>query len=186
MEKQKIDKRVALTKNLLKNALVRLMKDQHISKISVRTLCDEASVNRSTFYAHFSDQYDLLYHVEQEVLENLKKYIDTQDLTGSLPISTQSLGRILEYVKDNAELSKVLLSENCDFTFQKDVVQLAQLVTAHMNQSVDARTQDYIKEFGVTGCISVLQKWLQDGMIESTEKMTELIMQVLSQGVSSF
>ena len=49
MKEKKIDQRVRLTQSLLKNALVKLMQEQHISKISVRALCDAAGINRSTF-----------------------------------------------------------------------------------------------------------------------------------------
>ena len=49
-EHKKIDQRVRLTRSLLKNALVQLMQEQQISKISVRALCDIAGINRSTFY----------------------------------------------------------------------------------------------------------------------------------------
>ena len=75
MEKKKIDQRVRLTQHLLKNALVQLMQEQHISKISIRAICEFAGINRSTFYVHYTDQYDLLNKVEQEAMDNLKKYL---------------------------------------------------------------------------------------------------------------
>ena len=60
MENKKMDQRVRLTRNLLKNALVQLMQEQHIAKISIRAICEVAGINRSTFYVHYTDQYDLL------------------------------------------------------------------------------------------------------------------------------
>ena len=184
MEKKKIDQRVRLTQHLLKNALVQLMQEQHISKISIRAICEFAGINRSTFYVHYTDQYDLLKKVEQEVLDNLNKYLGKQDLSDERPISIQILIKVLDYVKENMELFKALLSENCDFAFQKDLVALAQIISSQQNQLFDLRTQEYIKIFGFTGTISMLQKWLNDGANESPTQMAEFIIQIVYYGIS--
>lgn len=184
MEEKKIDQRVRLTQHLLKNALVQLMQKQHISKISTRAICEVAGINRSTFYVHYTDQYDLLNKVEQEALNNLKKYLGNQDLSDESPLSIQILIRVLDYVKENMELFKALLSENCDFTFQKDLVELAQIISSQQNQSFDLRTQEYIKIFGFTGTISMLQKWLNDGANESPAQIAEFVIQIVYYGIS--
>jgi AcrR family transcriptional regulator len=184
VEKKKIDQRVRLTQHLLKNALVQLMQEQHISKISIRAICEFAGINRSTFYVHYTDQYDLLKKVEQEVLDNLNKYLGKQDLSDERPISIQILIKVLDYVKENMELFKALLSENCDFAFQKDLVALAQIISSQQNQLFDLRTQEYIKIFGFTGTISMLQKWLNDGANESPAQMAEFIIQIVYYGIS--
>lgn len=184
MENKKMDQRVRLTRNLLENALVQLMQDQHISKISIRALCDVADINRSTFYVHYTDQYDLLNKVEQEVLDNLNKYLSKQDLDETHPMSVQVLTRVLDYAKENVALFKALLSENCDFAFQKDLMELAQVISAQQNQSLDARTQDYIKTFCLSGAISMLQKWLHDGTYESPAQMAEFVIQIIYYGIS--
>jgi AcrR family transcriptional regulator len=185
MKKKKIDQRVRLTQTLLKNALVQLMQKQHISKISIRALCEVADINRSTFYKHYKDQYDLLNSIEQEVLDNLNHYLEKQDFNYNRPISVQVLTRILDYIKENFRLFKVLLSENCDFAFQKDILELAQVISSQLNQSLDEKTQEYIKIFSLTGAISILQKWLQDGMDEPSTQMAEFIIQVLYYGITS-
>ena len=186
MDKQKVDKRVLLTKNLLKSALIQLMRESHISKISVRSLCETANINRSTFYAHYNDSYDLLNTLEEEVLENIKRDLKTQDFSENQPVSSQVLSRILYYVKENSELFQALLSENCDFAFQRDILLLAQIITSQITQSPDSRIQEYLEEFGITGCVSVVQKWLQDGMIESPTKLAGFLLQVLYNGITSF
>lgn len=184
MDNKKVDQRVRLTQNLLKNALVQLMHEQHISKISIRAICEVADINRSTFYVHYSNQYDLLHKIEQEVLDNLNKYLSNQALDENHPISVQVLTKVLDYVKDNVELFKALLSENCDFTFQKNLIELAQVISAQQNQAFDEKTQEYIKLFGFTGIISMLQKWLHDGTNESPAQMAEFIIQICYYGIN--
>ena len=68
MKNGKTDRRVKYTKTMLKNALVQRMHKQHISSISVKSLCETADINRSTFYAHYTDSYNLLHQIGQESL----------------------------------------------------------------------------------------------------------------------
>lgn len=179
-----MDQRVRLTQNLIKNALVQLMQEQHISKISIRALCEVAGINRSTFYVHYTNQYDLLEKVEQEVLDNLNKYLSKQHLDETHSISVQILTRVLDYAKENVKLFKALLSENCGFAFQKDLMELAQVISEQQNQSLDGRTKEYVKTFGFTGAISILQKWLHDGADESPAQMAGFVIQICYYGIS--
>lgn len=181
MEK-KVDQRVKMTKLLLEEALVKQMTTQHISKISVRALCDDAGINRSTFYAHYADQYALLHSLEEKVLSNLDHHLKTQTVSPHQPISAQTLNRILDYIKGNADLFKALLSDNSEYSFQHAIIELAQLISIQVKLSTNPRLLEYMHAFSIMGCISVLQKWLQDGLIESTQTMTDLIMQMLYHG----
>jgi AcrR family transcriptional regulator len=186
MNEENLDQRVRLTRRLLKDALITLMQEQHISKISIRRLCEVAGINRGTFYAHYSDQYDLLHQLEQEAIDNLKRYLENQEYPENQPVSAQILTVILEYVKENASLFRMLLSENCDIAFQQDIMELAQIITFSPEPAVDARTLEYITIYGISGCITMLQKWLGEGVKESPAEISELIMQVLYRGVISF
>ena len=186
METKKVDRRVKYTIEMLKNALVEAMQKEHISKISVKSLCELADINRSTFYAHFHDQYDLLHYIEQEGLGNITKQLERQDFSGKGPISFQVLNLILEYVQQNAPLFNALLSDNCEPGIQREIMKLPDIISAQIYENLDERARDYLSVFGVTGCISILQKWLQDGMPESTKQISGLILQILYHGVADF
>ncbi|MDP4094407.1 MAG: TetR/AcrR family transcriptional regulator C-terminal domain-containing protein [Bacillota bacterium] len=189
MKIEKSDRRVKYTKMLLKKSLVELMREQPISKISIKILCEAADINRSTFYAHYTDQYDLLKQLEQEVITELKKHIFKEDFSRHSPQTMHVMNQILDYVARNCDLFKILLSENGDTSFHKEMMYLAQqaaISDINNNVSIDERTSEYLQCFAVTGTLSIVQKWLQDGMVESTEKMTELISRILYKGTDSF
>ena len=185
MKTDKTDRRVKYTVMVLKDALVEAMQTEHISNISVKSLCAAADVNRSTFYAHFSDQYDLLDNIEQEVLHNIREHLKKQDFQDMRPISSQVLNRILEYVKENANVFKALLSDNCDSGIRKELLNITEIFPFDQFGKVDERTKEYILIFGINGCVSILQKWLHDKMPEPTTKISELIMQMLYHGAVS-
>ena len=180
---KKTDRRVKYTKALLKEALVDLLKDHHISKISVTALCDEADVNRSTFYAHYTDQFDLLRQIEDEVINNLKIYLE-QYMDERMPITEQNLKGILEYAKTNADLFVVLLGENVDHAFHNDLMELVELIPFQYN-AVDSK-KEYLLTFAITGCISVLYRWLVEGREETPEEMANLVLKVIYNGLLSF
>ncbi|MDL2236913.1 TetR/AcrR family transcriptional regulator [Christensenellaceae bacterium OttesenSCG-928-K19] len=185
MEK-KLDRRVKYTIMMLKDALVELMQKEHISKISVKALCERADVNRSTFYAHFEDQYDLLHSIEQEAMDNITHYLSRQDYTDNIPVSFQVLNRILVYVKENAGLFRALLSDNGGSNIQKDILKVPEIFDFQIYNSQGERTKEYLAVFAITGCVSILQKWLEDGTPESTETISDLVLQVLYKGITSF
>ncbi len=189
MKSEKTDQRVKITKILLKKSLIELMSNNPISKISVKMLCESADINRSTFYAHYTDQYDLLKQLEQEVISELEKHIAKEEFTKQTAQTVQVLNQILIYIAKNDAFFKVLLSENGDSTLQREIMRLAQQKTLAALQSdrrIDPRTSEYLQCFVTTGALSIIQKWLMEGMPESTETMSELASKLLYHGTSAF
>ncbi|MDF2873149.1 MAG: transcriptional regulator, TetR family [Anaerocolumna sp.] len=189
MKIEKVDRRVKYTKLFLKESLVELMREHPISKISVKMLCEAADINRSTFYAHYTDQYDLLKQLELEVIVELEKHITKDAFSQKTAQTILSMNQILDYISKNADIFKILLSENGNSTFQKEIMILAQekIISDILNNpDIDERTSAYLQCFVVTGALSMVQKWLHDDMIESTEKMSEFASKILYNGVSAF
>ncbi|GAB4074245.1 fatty acid efflux pump transcriptional regulator FarR [Barrientosiimonas marina] len=57
------DLRVIKTKNLLSTSLFHLLEENGLSSITIKMICDNALVHRTTFYKHFQDKYDLLVYL---------------------------------------------------------------------------------------------------------------------------
>ena len=58
----KLDPRVARTHRLLLDSFSELLAEQKsIRKISIQRITEHAGVNRVTFYAHFTDKYELFH-----------------------------------------------------------------------------------------------------------------------------
>lgn len=68
----KTDLRIIKTKKTLFTALVTLMKEKDFERIKISDICDVALINRSTFYAHYEDKYDLLLDLIEELKNNLE------------------------------------------------------------------------------------------------------------------
>jgi AcrR family transcriptional regulator len=68
-QRRKPDLRIRRTRSLLSNALVALMQEKSINKITVQEVLDRATVGRSTFYLHYRDKDDLFLCVLEDGLE---------------------------------------------------------------------------------------------------------------------
>jgi AcrR family transcriptional regulator len=55
-----LDPRIRRTRQLLQQALGKLLETQEFEKISVQDIADAATVNRATFYDHYTDKFALL------------------------------------------------------------------------------------------------------------------------------
>jgi AcrR family transcriptional regulator len=56
----RLDPRIRRTRQLLQDALKRLLEEKEFDKISVQDITEAATLNRATFYAHYTDKFALL------------------------------------------------------------------------------------------------------------------------------
>lgn len=80
---KKNDLRVIKTKNTLYNSLLDLMKEKPFEEIKVSDICNKALINRSTFYAHYDDKYDLFSDYINELKESLATELKKNKNIGS-------------------------------------------------------------------------------------------------------
>lgn len=189
MSGAKEDRRTRYTRTALKESLMGLMAQKDISKITIKELCQRADVNRSTFYAHYRDQYDLLRQIEDEILDEINANLtgfDMHDSGGTYRI----LENIFCYIQDNSGFCRLLLSERGDVTFQKRVMDLCQ--GRYIEQwlasprDIDPETIEYLYLYLVNGSIGVVQNWLRTGLEKTPGEMAELLLRLINQGMAAF
>lgn len=189
MKNEKTDRRIKYTKMVLKQGIVNLLKEKPISKITVKEICEEADINRATFYAHYTDQYDLLKQIENDLMADINQYLNNISFHGNESELFQRMYKIFDYINDNSELCSVLLGENGDSEFQKDVMTMLQkqfISEWTKKKGIQTLDAEYIYSFIIIGCIGLVHMWLKDGMKKSAREMAELLIQLTSQGLSSF
>ena len=163
MEKKE-NRKIRLTKMVLQDSLIELMKTKPILSITIKDICELADMSRSTFYAHYNDQYDLLGQIEKETLayfeDILNKYKDIQNKKEI----TQMLEEMLTYIANNSNSIQVLLSENGDINFQKKIFQhfaSHKQVTKYFSEE-QKEDENYYSVFLIHGAIGLVQHWLKN------------------------
>lgn len=189
MEALKMDRRVKYTKMVLKESFIELLKEKHISKITIKEICERADINRATFYAHYKDQYELLHKIEAELIEGINEYLSKATFSNHENVSLDMLIKIVSFIKENSDLCMVLLGKNGDITFQREVMTIVrnQCVAAWSSSLlIQPELAEYIYAFYSIGSVGVIQKWLNEGMQRPEKEIAELILKIANGGLSEF
>ncbi len=179
MKSMKDDRRVKYTKMVLKESFINLLEKKEISQITIKEICEYADINRATFYSHYTDVYDLLRKIEDELLENVNVYLAQLYQKSKTVDEIILTERIFDYIKENAKLCKLLLSERGDLSFQKKVMMLVydKIINELTDNNKTTREDaEYIYSFAITGCVGIVQKWLDDDMKKSSRFMAEMVL----------
>ena len=111
--KEKTDLRIVKTKKILFNSLLNLMKIKNFEKIKISDICEESLVNRSTFYAHYEDKYELLIDLfEERKLSLLKVFEDNENKSFSKEYLMELLSILIDHIEENKEIYSAILANN--------------------------------------------------------------------------
>lgn len=188
MSKEGTDRRVRKTKKQLLLGLTSLMQEKSVKEITVRELSELVDINRGTFYLHYKDIYDMVEQIEKEMFEEFNQMLDKYPIKALDGKPLPMLIDVFRFIESNAEMCKVLLGKNGDIAFVnslKDVVKercLNDWIEIFYNQK--AQNFEYFYSFIVSGCIGLLENWLQNGMKESAKEMAILAEEMIMKGIA--
>ncbi|MEA4823629.1 MAG: TetR/AcrR family transcriptional regulator [Clostridiaceae bacterium] len=168
LDGEKTDRRVRFTKLSLRTALLSMLRERPIEKITVSALCDRADVGRGTFYMHYRDCFDLLEQIEGELYEQIRVLLSRQLVTS--PAMRDTLVLIIDCIAKNVDLCAVIFTEHGDMRFLKRVLDLA--YGEFPAKTADAR---YELLFAVNGAVGVIREWVAGGLRETPARIADLI-----------
>lgn len=184
MERKREDRRTQMTKRMLKDSLLELLEHQSIQKISVRALCEQADINRSTFYKYYESQYDLLKEMENELLSQVEAVIAEDESADVL--RDNHLEVILQFVKDNLKLSKLLINSDADVDFQKELLGLPSILERLqiMKREYGETEYSYAQTLILYGGYHIVMQWLEKDCQESPQEMAQIIEHLIKRIIS--
>ncbi|GEN45453.1 TetR/AcrR family transcriptional regulator [Alkalibacillus haloalkaliphilus] len=183
---EKMDRRKKYTRMVLKDSLIELLAEKPIASVTVKEICELADVNRSTFYTHYADQYDLLTKIENEIIDDMNAYLSSYSFTkeDEALLMTQKL---VEYITDKKLMFETLLNENGDSTFEKRLMEVARrfvMKNTMEGTDLDEQFSSYLSTYIISGAIHVIKEWIASGMEESPREIAELINHFSNRGLS--
>ena len=167
------------TRMVIRESLMKLMKEKSILSVSVKDICDLADISRSTFYDDDKDQYDLLKQIEDGTLayfeDMLIKYKDKH----TKKETSQMVEEMLTYIANNGDTIQVLLSENGDIGFQKKLLYhfiMNNQIVKYFSEKQNDETNPYYSVFLIHGAIGLIQHWLKDNMAMPVPQLAKMLM----------
>ncbi|MGN0516881.1 TetR/AcrR family transcriptional regulator [Eubacterium sp.] len=158
----KNNQRTRLSKMLLKNALMDVLKEKgSVNKVSVREICERAELNRSTFYTHYSQPKDLLIELEDEILQSTKEHLEKIGAENDLG-AHKYISSFLKYIKDNDKQFRTLLIDSADPDFRSRFMQqtIVQFVE-NLDISFSPEIEQYIYSYILNGSTGILIQWIR-------------------------
>ncbi|MNI75265.1 hypothetical protein D3C73_1314000 [compost metagenome] len=140
----------------------------------MKELCSSAGINRSTFYLHYANAYELLEYVEQEIINNTSNYLDKIEADDR---GVPYLLAFLDYIKKNEELFAVmLLTSNENVLFPKRLLnEVLKNIDDQLQLNIPERLKRYTYAYLVNGSLAIIQEWIQEGFITSSSELARLI-----------
>ena len=150
----------------IEKIFLQLIQKKNIDEITVSMICDLSDLNRSTFYANYTDIYDLA----EKIKNNMEFEFAQFQLSNNSKQDYNGYLNMFRYIKDNQIFFKTYfkLEEISNSLPTQYRVELAEKY--YNNKFID-----YHIEFFRAGLNAVIKMWLNNGCIETPEEINEII-----------
>ncbi len=175
MKEQKKDRRVRRTQKLLKDSLISLMQEKEFKNITVKDVTERADINRGTFYLHYTDTYDLLQKIQEDVLSDFEEMIAFRKESGCPDSLLSVLMPIIEYVSDNSAVCHIFFEITASNEFFGRYRSLLfengkeRIMVMFPNAQPDQIK--YYFDFITYGIIGMLHQWYMNGRNLTKEQL---------------
>lgn len=176
------NQRVAVTKRMLQDGLLRLLENKDLDKVKITELCAEAGINRVTFYRHYQTPSDVLLEMEREIVRDLRQQFQK-------PQTLQELKRYLEdvcgFMDEHIALIRILVRNNTDSDFYHVFNGLFQQVLKNgtldnVVGNVDADAMSVLSMFNAGGCYFLMRQWLLGNILKSAKEIASIFYDLIS------
>lgn len=180
---QKENQRIALTRKLLQEGLLRLLETKSLEKISVTELCRESGINRATFYNHYNSPQELLSSIEIRMTSELKQIIGSPRTAQEIIAHTEA---VCSFFYDNARTILILHGCHSDQEITDALYDLNQnFQLFHLNskytRTLNQDSLHLISVFFYAGCYNILLEWIQRDIQKTPKEIAELMILLASE-----
>ena len=175
MEKE--NQRIKITKQMLKEGLLRLLNSKDLDRIAVTELCKESGINRATFYRHYEIPHDVLRDIEYDITLELKKRIGIPNSREEIELA---LSKLCSYFYEHADLLRIIIKNHSDNDLQilieeimKDMMQ-SDMATEIVDK-LDSEMIMILTTFSVGGGFYLVKQWLLGNVNKTPQEITSLL-----------
>ncbi len=181
---KKEDLRITKTKKNLYNGLLMLMKENTFEEIKVSDICSIALVNRSTFYDHFDDKYELLESLIKDLKEDLiQKLKENRQIDNAREYYIEMIKLLMDHTKDNIMIYSSILKHNnnsivMDMVYDTVYKDVENYIDEHENITAEIPAE-IISKFYVSAVINVCLDYIKSPHKYKKEDILEYLSKLI-------
>ena len=161
----KVDVRIVKSKESLMSALIGLMGKKKLEELTISENCQEADVNRNTFYSHYSSVRELFEEMNGKYMEALfasaKVFDEPNDST------IKNLVNVLDKMKEKGNLTKIIFSESNSIKHLNTLLQILFPTSIIDNLKIENLSLEECHAFLIGGITSLILRWIENDFQES-------------------
>lgn len=179
----KENQRIAVTKRMLKEGLLRLLKEKPLDKVHINELCLEAGINRATFYRHYETPQDVLMELEKELVNGLLLGLPQQP-PKTITEARKTLEILCTRIYDHSDLFKILFRCNSDEDMRRRLNdfygQFWQMrKTEPQFANMDNETALMLTAMLGGGCYCLLRCWIMNDISKTPAEIAVIMSNVI-------
>ena len=146
-------------------------------------------INRSTFYLHYTDIYDMMEKIENELTGEIEDLIHTHPVSPFNEDSFPFIEDIFSILAENRDICAALLGPNGDISF---LHRIENILSEHslnaLKETFPGKMDDltYYYAFCLSGCIGLVKTWLSEESSASPQHMAELTFKLIMNTLRGF
>ena len=161
------------TKEKIERATFYLLKRKSFSQLYVKDICTIACINRSSFYEHYQDINDLMMQIEEKLSNEMSKFFVNPPY-----FKKECFLDMFNFIKEKQDFYKAyltysdssLMAQSDFLSFFKKLGKSADLRSLYSDNEII-----YHMAFFSAGLKAICKVWLETGLKESPEEMSELV-----------
>ncbi|MGN0437296.1 MAG: TetR/AcrR family transcriptional regulator [Lachnospiraceae bacterium] len=169
-------------------AFLELLEKKDFEYITVKELCQQAGVNRSTFYLHYETLGDLIVECIQYLYRHFLSHMESQEyniveklqdcpLDELYLVTPDYLKPYLAYIKENKRLFCTAVENPSVFRAQDTYDRMFEHVFAPILDRFQVPEQDrsYMMAFYIKGIMAIITQWIKEDCTDSIEHVISVI-----------
>lgn len=160
------------TEEKLQRALYSLLRIRSYNNISIKELCYEAGINRSSFYAHYQDINDLMIKIEKNLSKSIAQIFDPKERWDK-----EVFVKLFEFLLKNHDFYKAYLSASEGTVMEKnDFMDFMNVVDRHsLGNGYPVKEKTYHMAFFAGGLKALSKSWIMSGCQETPQQMAQIL-----------
>ena len=184
---KKDDLRVIKTKKILYETLIELMKTKTFEEIKVSDICTQALINRSTFYAHYEDKYELLLEfinsLKEEFINELSK---NKNILNTREYYLEMIRLFLDHIENKKDIYNAIMINNRNSIMMDILSSVANNEVIKKMEASNISTRvpaNIIAKFYLGGVLNLGIEWLRDTNKYSKEEIIRYLEILLPENI---